>query len=52
MKRIGDRWGEMVDVDLDVSGMERVVRRIQNREWQPFHPFPESYHLPSGAVKR
>lgn len=52
MIRIDDHLVEMADVDLDVSGMQLVVRRIRNRGLQPFHPFLMSCLLPSGVAGR
>jgi len=46
MIHIDDHLVEMADVDLDVSGMQLVVRRILNRGLQPFHPFLMSCLLP------
>jgi hypothetical protein len=51
-KRIDDRSVRMVDVDLDVSGMQLVVRRTQNRGLLPFHPFLMSFRPLSGVVRR
>ena len=49
---IDDRLVKMAGGDLDVSGMQLVVRRIRSRGLQPFHPFLMSCLLPFGVEGR
>jgi len=52
MIHIDDHLVEMADVDLDVNGMQQVVRRIRSRGLQPFHPSLVSCLLPFGVAGR
>jgi len=52
MIHIDDHLVKMADVDLDVNGMQLVVRRIQSRGSRPFHPSLMSCLLPFGVAER